>query len=207
MRILFVALTLIPTLGHAETLYFLKGKIHTELAVSTDSIRDLRPELVEHVDTDLVLVGWGEKSYFGNPDKTVLGTMKAMLLPTSATIKLEGVSEATLSTKGRVETMEISTDEQQRLLAFIDYTAGSARFHKEIDNARYFRARGTYTAFNTCNNWTGRALNHAGVDVESWRSWLAGNLHRQVRHRLADGAETRDKKQGASTAASSRSGF
>ena len=77
--ILLAVLAILPELCGAETLYFLKGKIHTELALPTESVREVRPDLVEHVDTDLVLVGWGEKDYFGNPHKNMIGTMKAML--------------------------------------------------------------------------------------------------------------------------------
>lgn len=174
----------LASVSAAESLYFIRGNIHTEIVLPTTSIRSITPALVEHVETPLVAVGWGDRDFFGSK-KRLLTTLKALFLPTSATIRLAPMDAAGLRELPAVETFKVSDEELAELAQFIAEVGGDAHIHKRQEGAVYFSAKGTYFLLNTCNNWTGRALNRSGLEVAAWRAWFAGGLHRQVRHRVA----------------------
>ncbi len=170
----------------AETLYFVRGSnIHTEIVLPTQALRNIRPELVAHIESDLVMIGWGDRSFFGAPKRQIGTTLKAMFLPTSATLKVHPADSAALEISADTQAFVVDDDALKKVVGFIDKTVPENEVYKTVDDAKYFIAGGTYTMFNTCNNWTGRAMRHAGVPVASWRSWTAGNLERQVKYRLA----------------------
>lgn len=166
-----------------ENLYFIRGSIHTEIVLPTVSIRSIEPALVEHIDTPLVAVGWGDKDFFGSK-RRFLTTVKALFLPTSATLRIAPMTEVTLGELPTVETFDATDDEVSELARFIAEVGDGGAIYKRAGNAVFFSAKGTYFLLNTCNNWTGRALNRSGVKVAAWRAWFAGGLHRQVRHRV-----------------------
>ena len=62
-----------------------------------------------------------------------------------------------------------------RLAAFVRDTLGTGG---KVANGYgpddvFYDARGTYSAIGTCNEWTGRALRHAGVRVGAWTPFPA----------------------------------
>ena len=48
------------------------------------------------------------------------------------------------------------------------------------DSEHFFAAYGTYSILNTCNIWSARALNSAGLSLNLWRAFTARQIQDQV---------------------------
>jgi len=44
-------------------------------------------------------------------------------------------------------------------------------------NDTFYEAKGTYTVFNTCNEWTGQGLREAGIRTGAWAPFEASIMH------------------------------
>ena len=68
-----------------------------------------------------------------------------------------------------VRELMLSPEEYHRLVAFIRGTfAEGASVHGYGGNDAFYPAKGGYSAFGTCNQWTGNGLRAAGVRMGMW---------------------------------------
>ena len=73
--------------------------------------------------------------------------------------------------------VRLTRQQYQQITAFVRASAGSVDERGSAELAtdrgysssdRFYAATGRYHCFNTCNQWTGRGLAHAGVPVGIW---------------------------------------
>ncbi len=175
---------------NGQQIYLVNNGYHVALVLPRDSC-----SYSDIFDVPLNLSGSGGYFYFGWGDRQFyLGTptvknidwsmaVKALFVPSSSVLEVLYIHEIFPDRSG-VTTLLVTENELAGLYkyikkAFID----SQRFPEqippnEIDQAFYgsifFEASGSYSLFNTCNNWTSRGLKEAGINTHLWTPFTWG---------------------------------
>ena len=167
--------------------FFIRKGIHTHLLLPADSVLARIPALASHAQSHPWLrIGWGDRRYFGAPDQNIWLALRALLLPTSASLEVCPVSSPDSHDEGSVL---YAIDSGEALFeSLLNYVScfflldGNQQLIAVRDKqaSRFFRARGVYMALNTCNNWTARALRLGGLPLAASWQFLPGQLERKI---------------------------
>lgn len=130
--------------------------------------------------------GWGARAfYLDTPtwaDVNPLTVLRAATGSTRTVLHAEAIAEPVIG--AQVRSILLTPDQYRRLAAFIRATAmeRGGRVHGYGSHDIFVEAHGRYSAFRTCNTWTGEALRAAGVRVGAWTpfpvtvmAWLPAN--------------------------------
>lgn len=168
--------------GKGITIYACDNGVHTDLVlpVSADGIdwrQLLQPE--EHVGPtgpSHVSIGWGSKDFYVNtPTWADLRPMTALkaLLWDEAVLHVEYRPQPAPSDKCGV--WVVGSEDYERIVAFVRSSLRGWPSRKPTPVAAgygprdaFFAASGRYTAIETCNQWTARALRVGGAPVAPW---------------------------------------
>lgn len=120
---------------------------------------------------DHIAVGWGDRAFYVETptwrDLSLVTVMRAAVGSSRTVLHVEHVPAPIGS---GVREIVLTPEQYRRLAAFVRDTigpGGKVASGYGPDDA-FYDARGTYSAIVTCNEWTGRALRHAGVRVGAW---------------------------------------
>jgi uncharacterized protein (TIGR02117 family) len=125
--------------------------------------------------------GWGDRAfYLETPtwwDVRPWTVLRAAIGSRSTVMHVDFVPEPTLGDGTR--TLLLRVDEYRRLAGFVAASfAGRGQVRSGYGrNDAFYPAVGSYSAFRTCNAWTGDALRHAGVRMGRWTPF-AGTVMR-----------------------------
>lgn len=162
------------------TIYLEDNGIHTDLVLPkvADGI-DLRPLAPARDLADprfaghrWLAVSWGEAAFFLETptwwDVRPATVFAAAIGSEHTLMHVEHVSEPRPGPD--VRRIVLRPEEYRRLVAFVaaSFRPGGRVYHGYARADAFRDARGRYTALTTCNEWTGRALRHAGVRVGRW---------------------------------------
>ena len=178
----------IPSEG--EIIYLMNNGYHIALALPRDSC-----SYGDIFDTPLTLsgsggyyyFGWGEKQfYLGTPTVRNIDwfmALRALFTPSSAVLEVLYLPQIYNNQSG-VSSLLVSAEELSALYQYIKNSImDSKRFPEqispnEIDQAFngsiFFEASGSYSLFNTCNNWTSRGLKQSGLETHLWTPFTWG---------------------------------
>ena len=126
--------------------------------------------------------GWGDRDFylqtpFGD-DLNLRLMMKALFVPSRGVIAMD-LSENEPSS-GDLKRLSVSREQARAAWNFIssyfiqeaasgDFEKISAALvHPSYGSVEFFEAKGRYSLFYTCNNWTGGVLKAAGVSTGLW---------------------------------------
>lgn len=171
----------------ARTVYVINhGALHTGLAVKRSDIPcGVWPANRDYLDSTYLEVGWGDDDGYRKPLTTgialnaLAGSKRTVLLAdgfNTLRMKLE-------NPKFSVIAVDLSAGGFARLCQHVEQTYMLDETGRPIRLGRgWYRARGTYSAFNTCNTWVAFALRKAGCPVTPAWCLTPGPLLVQVRH-------------------------
>jgi uncharacterized protein (TIGR02117 family) len=121
---------------------------------------------------DHVAIGWGDRAFYVETptwaDINPAVVLRAAIGGSRTVLHVEHVPAP--ATGKAVRAIVLTPDQYRRLAAFVRDTigpGGKVAGGYGPDDV-FYDARGTYSALSTCNEWTGRALRHAGVRVGAW---------------------------------------
>ncbi|WP_375398936.1 TIGR02117 family protein [uncultured Sphingomonas sp.] len=127
---------------------------------------------------DWIAVGWGERAFYVETptwaDVRPWTVLRAAVGSSRTVLHVEHIREPTAGDDERA--IMLTPGQYRRLAAFIRASRG-ARGVVAPGYARndvFYDGRGRYSAINTCNAWTGRALAAAGVRVGAWTPFPVG---------------------------------
>jgi uncharacterized protein (TIGR02117 family) len=137
----------------------------------SEALRDGRYAAFAHV-----AVGWGERRFFvETPTWWDLrpGTVIAAGLGSDETVlHVEHIAPPVVGE--HVRAVVLTPEQYRRLAEFIRASLAPGKVMAGYgSHDAFYPAHGRYDAFNTCNNWTGRALAVAGVRVGRWTPFSA----------------------------------
>lgn len=162
-----------------------RGSLHTGLAVKRSDIPPgLWPANRDHAKSKYLEVGWGEDDGYRKPLTTAIainaltGSKKTVLLADG----FRAVGEKVKSPRFTVIQVDLSERGLARLCQHIEqtYALDDAGRPMRLEKG-WYRARGTYSAFRTCNTWAAEGLRKAGCPITPAYCLTPGPLLSQVR--------------------------
>lgn len=167
-------------------IWILAGSIHTDLIIPArneicDWTRVVRRDDVRLADSSLdhLALGWGDRTFYLETrtwdDVKIRSVVSAFLGLDSTAMHVEWFPGGR-KTSSDCRSVVLTAQQYERLCSFIKASfqldeQGRAR---RIDAPGYrdadafYEATGRYSAYRTCNTWTGQALAAAGVRVGVW---------------------------------------
>lgn len=179
-----------PKPSSRVTIYVGMNAIHTNIImpVKTKTVsgewnwRNIFPQEHFHQSniqaSRYISVGWGDRGfYFDTPkwsDLSAKTVAKAALVPSQSVMHVD--YRRYRGRRKYLRPIDITQENYERLAAHIVETIGKTEDGVAVpltDFAygkadRFYHAKGSYHAFNTCNQWTGQALRKAGVPTGIW---------------------------------------
>jgi hypothetical protein len=162
------------------------GALHTGIAVKRADIpKGHWPASRDYSHSRYLEVGWGEDDGYRKP-LTSGRALKALAGSTRTVLLVDGfrgpISGKYGDPKFTVLAVDLSEPQLARLCDHIQQTYALDEHDRSIPlGAGWYRGRGTYSAFNTCNTWVASGLEKAGCPISSAFCLTAGQLLSRVR--------------------------
>jgi uncharacterized protein (TIGR02117 family) len=171
---------------HQVTIYIKSGPVHTDLLLPVKTTYKDWSQSILYKDTrtgdtafDFVAFGWGDKGFY--LETPTWGDLKASTAFKAAFWLSSSAVHTTYyhtpkEGKNCVK-LEISADQYQRLISFIEKSmqfnsAGVPIFISKAtpygDHDAFYEATGRYSLFHTCNTWANDALKACGQKACWW---------------------------------------
>jgi hypothetical protein len=171
----------------ARTVYVVHhGALHTGLTLKRADIpRSSWPASREYARSNYIEVGWGDDDGYRKPLTSGIA-MKALAGSRRTVLLADGFSQAIRAKyndpKFTVLAVDLSKAGFLRLCDYIQQTYALNDKGEPIRlGAGWYRARGTYSAFNTCNTWVASGLRKAGCPITPSLCLMPGQLLGRVR--------------------------
>ena len=162
------------------------GALHTGLAVKRSDIPPgLWPAHRDYAKSKYLEVGWGDDDGYRKPltvgiaVKALAGSRRTVLLADG----FNAVRDKVSTPRFTVIQVDLSDRGFARLCRHIEQTyARDAAGQPVRLGEGWYRARGTYSAFRTCNTWAAEGLRQAGCPIMPGYCLTPGPLLSQVRN-------------------------
>jgi hypothetical protein len=171
----------------ARTVYVVHhGALHTGLTLKRADIpRSSWPASRDYARSNYIEVGWGDDDGYRKPLTSGIA-MKALAGSRRTVLLADGFSQAIRAKyndpKFTVLAVDLSEAGFARLCDHIQQTYALNEKGEPIRlGAGWYRARGTYSAFNTCNTWIASGLRKAGCPITPSLCLMPGQLLGRVR--------------------------
>jgi len=175
-----------------RTIYVLHRGQHTGIIIRTADIPNgLWPERLEFPDAEYLEVGWGDSQGYRYPLTSGI-VLRAMFASKASVLLIDGFSGSFTNEYAGIAKEIISVQLSSRGLACLcayiqnsyalDSSGRPIPMPAVFPEENFFLARGHYSAVNTCNNWTARALRVAGCPIRPRWSMFPGTVMGQTRH-------------------------
>lgn len=183
--------------GEVYAVFVSSNGWHTGIVVASDDIPAGRiPEAADFPEAAYLEFGWGDADFYPKPDAGLFAAIGAAF-PGPAVMHVAALTARPSQFFADVEEVEIELgmEEFGSLMRYLHES-----FEREGDRAsasapglyafsRFYPASGTFSLSNTCNTWTARGLELAGVNVESRSVRRAEDLMKQLRPLAAANAD------------------
>lgn len=167
-------------------IYIVSHEWHTGIVIPANRIQTQLPALRERFgDIAHIEFGWGDRDYYQSSEATTGITLKAVFWPTDSVIHAVAVPRKVESyfANSKVEKVCISGRGYTALVQYI-----SSSFFKDAEgeivtlktglygSSQFYEAVGDFHLLNTCNNWTAKGLQSAGLDISPTFKFTAGSV-------------------------------
>ncbi|MES2442234.1 MAG: TIGR02117 family protein [Pseudomonadota bacterium] len=163
------------------TVYVIDNGVHTDLVLPAQGWEDLvRPgDLADPAQAaqSHVAFGWGNRDFYLNtPTWSQVNPLRVVGALAGGGRTVLHVSHIPQPGAGpHIRAVILRPDEFNRLTAHIRATfAPGPSVHGYAANDAFYEAKGSYSAVNTCNQWTATGLRAAGVRMGAWTPFTFG---------------------------------
>lgn len=171
-----------------HTIYISTNGVHIDIIIdTTDIIPILKDGLLVYEEYKYIGFGWGDENFYINTptwdDLTFANAFSALFLDSSTLMHVTRYKR----NKSKWVPIQVSTKQLHALNNYINNTfALSEKNSKQIllnkgyyHNDDFYKAKGSYSLFNTCNSWANNALKSSGIKACLWTPFDFGliNLH------------------------------
>jgi hypothetical protein len=161
------------------------GSLHTGVAIKRSDIPPgLWPASRDYAQHKYLEIGWGEDDGYRKPltvgiaVKALAGSKRTVLLADG----FNAVRQKVKMPRFTVIQVDLSDRGLARLCRHIEQTYALDEAGRPIRLGKgWYRARGTYSAFRTCNTWAAEGLRKAGCPITPAYCLTPGPLLAQVR--------------------------
>lgn len=175
---------------------------HTGLVIPARELNATLPDLGNRFGAPAFYeVGWGDKGFYQAQEITAGLALRALFRSTGTVMHVSAVplSPQDSFPESQLASFCVSREEIDALSQFLsgsfshDDAGHLVPLSKGIyGDSRFFDAAGRYSAANTCNKWTAKALRSAGFEIDPSLKLTAGSVMRYLEHAKAGHACTAD---------------
>ena len=173
-----------------QLIYVVSHGWHTGIVVKRDDVDEhLWPEKDDFPEALYLEVGWGDRDFYRTPTAGLGILLQAALSSPASVLFVIGMPTTVTQYFPRGDIIEIPLSRRglEELTKFVHATykrdatgqtipLGPGHWHK---HSMFYLAEGEYSLLNTCNSWTSKALQAAGLPIR--KALLTGGLMRQLR--------------------------
>jgi len=172
-----------------EKVYVMDHGYHTALAVESKGfLEKIGLQNSFYSQFKYVEIGRGDAGFYQQEEVVLSTTLKALFFSTPAIMHLRAYDTSPMKRypPGRRFEVRLSRVALEKLhTAIVDSFAleenSAVEMAKGNDEfSRYFKARGNYHMFYTCNNWTAEMMQRAEYPINHRWSFFAGSVMRQI---------------------------
>ena len=159
---------------------------HTGFVVPASGIHQAMPELKQRFENaPYIEFGWGDNEFYQAEEITSGVTLKAIFLPTNSVVHavLVPLKVDRYFKNSEVEKFCLEDSELESLIKFISssfYRDESGNIlklnHGIYGDSQFYKAKGDFHIFNTCNKWTAKGLESAGMKISTTFKLTAGSI-------------------------------
>ena len=159
---------------------------HTGFVVHASKIQKEIPELKQRFgNAPYIEFGWGDNEFYQAEEITSGITLKAIFLPTDSVVHavLVPLKVDRYFKNSEVEKFCLEDSKLESLIKFI-----SSSFYRDVSgnilklnhgiygDSQFYKAKGDFHIFNTCNKWTAKGLESAGMKISTTFKLTAGSI-------------------------------
>jgi uncharacterized protein (TIGR02117 family) len=155
-----------------RTVLLVRHGWHTGIVIERGDLVALLPALARDLGAQgPVEVGWGEERFYQSRETTVGMALRAVLQPNPSVLQVVPLPRPARDYFTQSEIVEVRLEEKgyRALVAFVaeSFARTPAQEPSRLSpslygNGGFYRAEGSFHAFNTCNTWVARAMEKAG---------------------------------------------
>ena len=159
---------------------------HTGFVVHASEIQKEIPELKQRFgNAPYIEFGWGDKEFYQANEITPDITLKAIFLPTESVLHAVAVSSEADKYFKHSEVHKFCLEDLE-LKSLVDFISNS--FYRDesgsilklnhgiYGDSQFYKAKGDFHIFNTCNKWTAKGLESAGMKISTTFKLTAGSI-------------------------------
>jgi uncharacterized protein (TIGR02117 family) len=193
-----------------EWVYVVSHGWHTGFVLSAQLLQSHYPKLKDRFgDAAYIEIGWGDKGFYQAKEITSGLTIQAIFWPTESVMHVVAVSQPVEDyfKNSQVEKICLGGAEYASLRRFIkssfhlDENGEIIAMQKGIyGDSQFYQGEGEYYLMNTCNTWTAKGLQSAGMDISPIFKLTAGsvmNYLQQHRQSLEDVSYREERPPGS----------
>lgn len=160
-----------------HSIYLIKQRWHTAVVFHKEEIdSNIFPVVKYFSIANLIDIGWGDEEFYQYPGFDSGLAWKALFYSTPSTLRVEGIyisKEKYFDVSEIVVELEINDEQLKSMLNYINETIwrDNERAHQilskqHLNQVYFFKAKGNYHLFNTCNTWLAGGLKQIGFEIE-----------------------------------------
>ena len=159
---------------------------HTGFVVPASEIQHVIPELkMRFGNAPYIEFGWGDNEFYQAEEITSGITLKAIFLPTDSVVHAVAVTRKADKYFKHSEVRKFCLEDPKfkSLVKFISssfYRDESGNIlklnHGIYGDSQFYKAKGDFHIFNTCNKWTAKGLESAGMNISTTFKLSAGSI-------------------------------
>ena len=164
---------------------------HTGLIIPASYLNQAIPDLKERFgDVAYYEIGWGDKGFYQAQEITIGLTLQAMFWSEGAIMHVVAVPDSPIKYFGQSEIVGtcLTNEQISSLSTFIsksfarDPQGHTVRLTQGLyGDSQFYDGEGRYYLLNTCNKWTAKGLQSAGMDISPSFSLTAGSVMTTIR--------------------------
>ena len=159
---------------------------HTGFVVPATAIHRKLPELKQRFQNAAYIeFGWGDNEFYQAEEITSGVTLKAIFLPTDSVVHavLVPMKVDSYFKNSKVEKFCLENSDLESLIKFISssfYRDESGNIlklnHGIYGDSQFYKGKGDFHIFNTCNKWTAKGLESAGIKISTTFKLTASSI-------------------------------
>ncbi|MCH2490885.1 MAG: DUF2459 domain-containing protein [Flavobacteriales bacterium] len=173
--------------NYEKTIYLHTNGVHLNIIVPIAQMDTLLLSNLKHKENDVYLgFGWGDENFYINTptwsDLTINNAFKAMFLKSPTLLHITRYQEK----RHNWVQIEVSESEFEQLSLYLLNTFQTNEQGEKIiledmgytATDDFYKAKGNYTCFNTCNSWVNTGFKESGLKACLWTPFDFGLLNK-----------------------------
>jgi uncharacterized protein (TIGR02117 family) len=193
------------TASGPNAVYVVNHGWHTGFVISSTPIHKAIPEIRQRFpDVPFIEIGWGDKGFYQAIEITSGLTIQAIFWPTESVMHLVAVPYDVNKyfPQSEIEKLCLTDLELETLITFITNSFAKDNNGKVYPlrkglygDSQFYKGSGDYYLMNTCNKWTAKGLQSAGMDISPTFKLTAGSIMSYLRAASSKSDEKQRKTQ------------